>query len=282
MAFPIVYTPEALALGDKPKFVSATDGDTPTIQAPIRMLGMDAPELHYGGATETNPGKFDKAFETFLAKAGRKLDPGLRQYLSKRLKMKASTRHIKAGKAAFEHFDAQLKSRLARTSERTGRPISPRSLFVMVSKQVFDRYGRLLAYVAPSYTPVERKRMAPAKRPTFNLQMMEDGHAISLIIYPNIPKPQDLDLVRQAVRNARHYRRGFWNNRVPLLHAFEFRWIVDTLTGKRTGPDRYCGDITTGRLYAPQHYYRVPEENRLWFFDEHVGKAFEMGFRIEA
>ena len=50
MAYPIRYQPEALALGDKPKFVSATDGDTPTIQVPIRMLGMDAPELHYAGA----------------------------------------------------------------------------------------------------------------------------------------------------------------------------------------------------------------------------------------
>jgi endonuclease YncB( thermonuclease family) len=38
-------------LGDTPKFVSATDGDAPTVQLCIRMLGIDAPELHDAGAT---------------------------------------------------------------------------------------------------------------------------------------------------------------------------------------------------------------------------------------
>lgn len=282
MAFPIRYTAEGLALGDKLKFISATDGDTPTVQGPIRMLGMDAPELHYGGATSKNPGKFDSMFETFLTKAGKHLDPGLKQYLGKRLKNKASTRHIAAGANARGHFERQVATRLARTSEITGKPIGPRSLFTMVSTQVFDRYGRLLAYVAPSYTAAERAKIPAVKRPTFNLQMIDDGHAISLLIYPNVPKEPDLELVRRAVARARQYARGFWAERTPLLHAHEFRWIIDTIGGRRDGPDRFCGDFTTARLYSPQQYYRVPAEHRLWFFPEHVGKAYEMGFRLEA
>jgi hypothetical protein len=154
-------------------------------------------------------------------------------------------------------------------------------MFTMVSKQVFDRYGRHLAYVAPSYTKEERGKIPESKRPTFNLQMMQDGHAISLLIYPNVPKPADLLRVRDAIRSARQHRRGYWGSATPLLHAYEYRWIVDTILGKRSGPDRYCGDFTTGALHKPEQYFRVPEENRLWFFDTDLGNAIAMGFELE-
>jgi len=281
MAYPIRYVPEGLALGDKPKFIEATDGDTPTIQVPIRMLGMDAPELHYAGASENNPGKFDKEMEKFASAKGKKLDPALLAYLKPRLKAKPSTRHIQAGRRAFDHFEQIRAQRLDRgKNARTGKPLVPRRLFTMVSTQVFDRYGRLLAYVAPAYTKAERDRIPESKRPTFNLQMMRDGHAISLLIYPNVPKPADLARVRDAVRSARQYKRGFWGGAAPLLHAYEFRWIADMIRGQREAPDRFCGDFTTGVLHKPESYHRVPEENRLWFFPEDVGKALAMGFRL--
>jgi len=278
MVFPIHYTPETLALGDKPKWVSATDGDTPTIQLPVRMLGMDAPELHYGGATETNPGKFDADFAAFLNKAGKSLDPGLKKYLQPRLKAKACSRHIAAGKVASDHFQEMVAERLKRVSEATGKELLPRHLFTMVASEVFDKYGRMLAYLNASYSKQEREAMPVAKRQTFNLQMLADGHATSLLIYPNIPKPTDLELVRKAMFNARTRKLGLWKSSTPLLHAFEFRWIVDTLDGKRQGPDRFCGDFTTGKLYPPQRYFEVLPENRLWFFAEDVGEAHDIGF----
>jgi hypothetical protein len=111
--------------------------------------------------------------------------------------------------------------------------------------------------------------------------MMQDGHAISLLIYPNVPKPADLLRVRDAIRTARQYRRGFWAAATPLLHAYEYRWIVDTIVGKRAGPDRYCGDFMTGALHRPEQYFLVPEENRLWFFEEDLGKAIAIGFKLE-
>jgi endonuclease YncB( thermonuclease family) len=281
MRIAIRYTPEALALGDKPVFVTATDGDTPTIQAPIRMLGMDAPELHYGGANEANPGKFDAAFAGFLAGAGKSLDAGLKAHLALRLDGAASTRHIQAGAAAHAHFGEIVAQRLRRVSEKTGKEIAPRKLFTMVAQQVFDRYGRLLAYVAPNTTHEEREATPPAQRPTFNLQMIQDGHATSLTIAPNVPKPADLQLVHDAIVTARRRRRGLWGLGRPLLHGFEFRWIVDTIAGKRQGPDRYCGDIATALLYPPQHYYKVPDERRLWFFGEDLGEALKMGFKLK-
>ncbi|MGE0114721.1 MAG: thermonuclease family protein [Steroidobacteraceae bacterium] len=279
MAFPIHYTPESLALGDKPKWVSATDGDTPTIQLPVRMLGMDAPELHYGGATETNPGKFDAAFASFLAKEGKNLDPKLKAYLAPRLKNKAGTRHIAAGKIASDHFQVMAAERLQRVSA-TGKELTPRHLFTMVATEVFDKYGRMLAYINASYTKVERDTVPVKQRQTFNLQMMADGHATSLVIYPNIPKPIDLELVRQAMAKARKDKLGLWKSATPLLNAFEFRWIIDTISGKRQGPDRFCGDFTTGKLYPPQRYFEVLPENRLWFFAEDVGEAYAMGFTL--
>jgi endonuclease YncB( thermonuclease family) len=281
MWLPIHYKSERLKLGDEPRFVGATDGDTPTIRVPIRMLGMDAPELHYAGATESNPGKFDREMERFATAKGKGLDPGLLKYLAPRLKAQPSTRHIAAGTAAKDHFEAIVAARLARgKNKKTGKALTPRHLFTMVSEQVFDRYGRLLAYVAPSYTKEERKKIPEARRPTFNLQMMQDGHAISLLIHPNVPKPADLERVREAVRSARQHKRGFWASATPLLHAYEYRWIADVIRGKRPGPDRYCGDFTTGELHRPQAYYHVPEENRLWFFDEHLAAALAMGFRL--
>jgi endonuclease YncB( thermonuclease family) len=281
MRIAIHYVPETLALGDKPKFIEATDGDTPTIQTPIRMLGMDAPELHYGGATEKNPGKFDTAFAGFLAGKGKNLDAGLKEHLAKRLDTSASTRHIEAGATAALHFRDIVAERLHQVSEKTGKEIAARKLFTMVSQQVFDRYGRLLAYVAPSYTKAERDATAPEKRPTFNLQMLQDGHATSLIIYPNLPKPADLTLVHTAMAAAKRAHKGLWKAGTPMLHGFEFRWIVDTIAGSRDGPDRFCGDFSTGKLYLPQQYYKVSDENRVWFFDQDVGAALSMGFKLQ-
>jgi len=278
MSYPISYTPEGLALADKPKFVSATDGDTPTISVPIRMLGMDAPELHFSGATESNPGKYDSDLENVLSGAGQNLDAGLQSYLAPKLQNGPSTRHILSGKESFGHFEKIVEERLKRISASSGNVLTPRRLFTKVSEQIFDSYGRMLAYLAPSYTKQERDAIPAIDRPTFNLQMIQDGHAISLLIYPNVPKPSDLDLVRTAISKARQYNRGVWGDVHEPLHAYEYRWLVRLVKGEGDGPNRYCGDVTTGRLYQPQKYFEVADENRLWFFERDRHHAIAMGF----
>ena len=280
--FPFTCTPEHLAYGDKPKWISATDGDTPTMELPVRMLGMDAPELHYGGATKKNPGKFDADFAKFLNGPGKNLDSGLKAELSNRLKANACTRHIISGDSAYNFFTALVAKRLDRGLGKNGKPLTPRHLFVMASTEVFDRYGRLLAYINASYTKKERQSIPAKKRPTFNLEMIQEGQAVSLIIYPNIPKPEDLELVQDAVSKARKGHKGFWKGSPEPLLPYEFRWIVDTISDahKRTGPDRYCGDITNANLYPPQLYYKVLPENRLFFFPEDLGDAHQMGFKL--
>ncbi len=279
--FAFTYTPENLAYGDKPVWVSATDGDTPTLQLPLRMLGMDAPEYHYAGASINNPGKFDKDIASFLKKTGKALDAGLQKYLKPRLSSNASTRQIQAGQAAFDHFKDIAAKRLDRGLGKNGKPLTPRHLFTMASKDVFDRYGRLLAYVNASYEKNERDKIPESKRPTFNLQMIQDGQAVSLIIYPNIPKEKDLELVQQAVKNARIHGKGFWKNPDTVLLPYEFRWIVDTIVGKRKGPDRYCADIVSGKLYPPERYFEVLPENRVFFFPDHLSQAIGMGLELQ-
>jgi endonuclease YncB( thermonuclease family) len=78
----------------------------------------------------------------------------------------------------------------------------------MASTEVFYHYGRLLAYVNATYEKKEREKIPAAKRPTFNLQMMQDGHAVSVIIYLNIPKLDDLKFAQEAVQTVRTKKKG--------------------------------------------------------------------------
>lgn len=261
------------------RWVSATDGDTPKVSLPIRMLGIDAPEYHYLGADQENPGKFDAEMRGFLSAAGSGLDAGLRAYLEPRLKGKPGTRQIFAGEKALQHFEKLKNQRLDPGQRYNKKRKTERRLYIMVAQEVFDKHGRMLAYINASYSQEEREAIPPAERPTFNLQMMQDGHAVSLLIYPNIPKATDLELVQNAVANARTARKGFWHGgEGRVLLAYEFRWIVDTIRGARSGPDRYCGNIFTGKLHQPQDYYKVMPENRLFFRSEHLKEAFKLGF----
>lgn len=279
--FTIKYTPEHLALGDTAAYESATDADTLEICLPVRMLGIDAPELHYQGADETHPEKYDTPLATFLTTVGKSLDNGLQTYLAPRLANSASSRQITAGRVSHKHFLDLVRIRLDRGVDVQGKPRSPRKLFIMVAEQVFDQHGRLLAYVNANYTKEEREQIPLCQRPTFNLQIMQEGYAVSLLIYPNVPKASDLQLVQDAVRVARQKRLGFWAQGDQVLLPYEFRWLVDTLAGTRDGPDRYCGDLTTGELFSPQQYYLVLPENRLFFYPQDINNAFKMGFTLK-
>ncbi len=73
-SYSFYYKPENLAFADKPVWVSSIDGDTPTLQLPIRMLGIDALEIHYAGATENNAGKYDTDMQGFLNNEVKNLD----------------------------------------------------------------------------------------------------------------------------------------------------------------------------------------------------------------
>ncbi len=260
MSLAIKYESQRVQAGVA-RWLDVVDGDTPEIQLAIRLLGIDAPETHYPGTTK--PTAYDKKLERLLdTHRAHFRSRGLRDYLAPKLADRPATRQLLWG----ERAKVALK-RLAveRLHQRAGGQTRYRNLYLTVGAQSFDQYRRLLAYIAP-----EEKN--PEKRRTFNLLLMEEGWAVNYIIYPNLPKPADWELLQQAVRQARQERLGFWKDETLLL-GYEFRFCVDTLYGKRSGPDKYALDITTGLLYQPHEYYRIEPENRLFILKEHLAQA---------
>lgn len=260
MALALEYESQRVQAGVA-RWMDALDGDTPEIQITIRLLGIDAPEMHYPGTTK--PNSFDKKLERLLETHRLQFrSRGLRDYLAPKLADRPGTRQLLWGQRAKNAFKEIVIDRLY---HRAGGQSRYRHLYLTVGEQSFDQYRRLLAYVAP-----EEKN--PDKRRTFNLLLMEAGWAVNYVLYPNLPKPDDWERVQKAVRQARQERRGFWEDETLLL-GYEFRFCVDTLLGKRTGPDKYCVDITTGILHKPQEYYLVEPENRLFILKEHLRQA---------
>lgn len=42
----------------------------------------------------------------------------------------------------------------------------------------------------------------------------------------------------------------------------------------------YCADVSTGKLYQPQHYYKVLPESRLFFYAMDLVGALKMNFQL--
>lgn len=150
---------------------------------------------------------------------------------------------------AREKLGELAEAYLTMVNPRTGRT-SQKRIYLTVGEQVFDQHGRLLTYGAP-------EEKDPKKRITFNLLLLQHGMAVSYPIFPNIPKPEDLKLVQEAVRKARGQKLGIWAEEDTLLLPYEYRFCVDTLRGKRRGSDKDCVDLTTGLIHQPQEYYTI-------------------------
>jgi hypothetical protein len=62
----------------------------------------------------------------------------------------------------------------------------------------------------------------PRPAGTFNLELVEAGHAAPFVIYPSIPGELDLPLLLEAAQAAVSAPRGIWANGETLL-AYEYR-----------------------------------------------------------
>jgi endonuclease YncB( thermonuclease family) len=254
---------------DAYKLTRITDGDTPFIEMPIRMLSIDTPEVHYPGTQK--PSVHDVA----LAELGKgmlwgkypKLPRLLAKYLGERLDAKAGTRQLEQGERSRVEYERMLGERMKTKSGR-----GTRKLFLRSSAETFDDHGRMLGYVAPSYDGDELAKMSLHDRRTFNFQLVEEGWAATFVIYPSLPKPADLTLFRNAAGTARTEKRG--HHADPLtLTGYEFRFCVKLLRGEAELPERSCADMSTGKLYRPEHYVAVRAEDRLFVWPDDVKKA---------
>lgn len=285
MSLRIFWQPDGInldQLGDK-RLTDISDGDTPKIEMSIRMLSIDTPETGPVARGMSKAEALELAAPTadWIESGRSPVTEALAEHLLPRLRRDRMAQvHWDQGAEAKAHFKAITAARLARPSGRA------RPLFLRAADERFDGYGRLLAYVAPSYSAEERRQMTRRERATFNFDMIASGHAASFIIYPAIPGEIDLPMTVEAARTAQQEGKGAWAD--PLcLTGYEYRMVeklmlvfqkvaqgVDVAPATWSGwIERYCVDVSTGLLYRPQDYVRVAPWNRLFLWRKDVRAA---------
>ena len=269
------------SLGDN-EFMRVSDGDTPLVSMSVRMLSIDTPESHYPG--RENPERHDEKLQQlalWITQGKAPIEPDLAAHLHSKL---ATGRAGTLQKSQADQASAELKRS---TDEKLTRPNArKRPVFLRAANRPFDEYGRLLAYVAPSYTASELPAMTPADRATFNLLMVDSGWAAPFPIYPSLPKYADLNLLREAARAAHDGARGIWSGPLSLI-GYEFRmcyklWNVtkDLVAGETVSSrereswiTRYCVDMVTREIFPPQEYIRVKPYDRIFLWPQDVNDA---------
>ncbi len=280
----IFWDPQGVSidsLGAK-TLLRTTDGDTPYVSMSIRMLSIDAPETHYPGRTA--PSRHDEnlaQLALWLEQGKAPVEDGLAAYLHPRLATgQAGTLQLQQGQqatAALEQMQDQLLTRPTGTR---------RNLFLRTADERLDQWGRLLAYIAPSYSNQELATLSVWERATFNLLMVRAGWAATFIIYPSLPKYEDLVMMRDSAKEAYLMGRGVWANPLSLA-GYEFRMVIKlynvtqrlvagesvSSSVRKSWIERYCVDLTTRSIYYPESYVRVAPYNRLFIWPKDVTEA---------
>jgi endonuclease YncB( thermonuclease family) len=255
------------------------DGDTPTIDQAIRMVSVDTPEkAQYAGKPETAQPKLDRTRQRLTDGTYDALPADLRDYLVDKLTPDAAARHIAASDRATTAFIALLTERLTRptgTVRRTG---------VIPTGEIIDTHGRMLAYLVPWYDSDE----LPAdkndpKRRTFNLDMVANGWGAPFMIYPSLPKNDDLHLFMTDARVAWDEPRGAWDEfGRDVLLGYEYRMCIKLAdvddppaAAIKNAFERSCVDLRTVTDVGPYGWADVPPPERLWYWtkDAEAAKA---------
>jgi endonuclease YncB( thermonuclease family) len=277
----ILWSPAGVnlpSLGSR-SLIDVSDGDTPNIRMPIRMLSIDTPEVT--AKSEAGASKVDAQFKELSEWIKNEKAPVsktfARHILPKLENSNAGTLQYLQGKKASAHHKNIIEQRLTRTNG------SKRKLFVRSPEKPFDGYGRLLAYVAPSYSAKERASMSRKERATFNLNMLESGWAAPFILFPSIPGELDLPLFIEASVNAMEQKKGQYEDTLS-MPGYEYRMCEKLygITKKLVSGDsmrysqkiawrsRYCADMRNRKLYGPEEYMNIPEPYRLWIWPDDV------------
>lgn len=284
-AVEIFWTPAGVTMSSNETraLVDISDGDTPNIRMPVRMLSVDTPEVT--ARSDETARRIDTKFAQLAEWIGQGKAPisgPLGDFLRPKLATgTAGTLQFTQGKAASAFAKQNAETRLTRPNG------SKRNLFVRMDKSnAFDDNGRLLAYVAPNYSAAERKQLTREERSTFNLDMVREGWAATFVIYPAIPGEVDLPLLLEDAETARAKSLGIWADRHTLL-AYEYRSLerlfqiteklvrgADLSAAERFGwRERYCIDMRTRVLHGPEDYFDISPVYRLWLWPRDVQDA---------
>jgi endonuclease YncB( thermonuclease family) len=283
-AVQILWSPAGVTLSalDPLELVDVTDGDTPNLRLPVRMLSVDTPEVT--ARTDQRAQAIDQEFAQlaeWIEQDRAPISRPLAQFLLSKLTTgRAGRLQLQQGRDASTFAKQRFQERLTRPDG------SQRKLFVRIADSPFDNNGRLLAYIAPNYSEKERRTLTRAQRATFNLDLVEAGHAAPFVIYPSIPGEFDLPLLLEAASGAVSEPRGIWANPETLL-AYEYRAmeklfrvtrkIVNNQPLKpgeaRSWRERYCVDMRTRSLHGPEDYFGIAPEYRLWIWPHDLNEA---------
>lgn len=248
---------------------NVSDGDTPRILQPVRMVSVDTPEkAGYAGRPEVAQPKLDECRQRLESGFYPDIPAPLAGYLVDRLDGDAAARHIAAGDEASVRFSLLLADRLTR---ETG---TRRRVATIPTGEAIDRYGRLLAYLAPWFSGTPTDPLPPPSDParrTFNLDMVASGWAAPFLVYPSLPGNADLQLFLDDARAAWAGRRGAWEaHGETLLLGYEYRLCVKLGTeatakdGMEAAFQRVCVDLRTLTAVGTTGWSDVPPPERLW------------------
>ncbi|MBU6998057.1 MAG: hypothetical protein HXS42_10390 [Theionarchaea archaeon] len=80
--------------------------------------------------------------------------------------------------------------------------------------------------------------------------------------------------MREATITARTNQLGIWQHIDSTVLPMELRFLT-----RREPPSKHCVDLDLNLLYPPYLYFKVPIENRLFFYRRDVLTAVAHKFR---
>lgn len=282
------------------------DGDTISIHldgsGAVRFLGIDTPEKAFDLSGQGRPGLDDPRWANYLSDPFAPefgpfpLETALEAHLRARANPAAAVNHFRHGEAARSALTQLVQDDMT----ALGQAPSAFGFFLSFSYEVFDAYGRFLAFINRNQP---RTDAAPPRPLTYNERMLERGASLPYFIWPNIAPFRDAESVLDAVvpvgraadlaqqssslRRARDFVKaaraaglGVFDPADPLqLEAFEVRYL-----GRREAPNRAVIDLSKNEnlLLRPQSYFKIPNpEDRLFIPSEFVPAFVAKGWRLE-
>ncbi len=259
------------------KLVRTSDGDTPVIEQPIRMVSCDTPEkAGYAGNPTLSQPKLDTCRQRLQGGFYPQVPAALSNYLIAKLTPDAAQRHVDAGYEATRVFDQLLESRLLRPDGNR------RNLGIIATGEILDTYGRMLAYFAPWYSGVNDPLppIGDPRRDTLNLNMIENGWAAFFPVYPSLPKNLDMNRAIAAAEAAWDNKAGAWAQfGNDFLLAYEYRACIKLGTAATSADgianafQRACVDLRNLRVMGKFGFDNVPPCYRLWVWEDDLAEA---------
>lgn len=280
------------------------DGDTIGVHMQgsggVRFLGIDTPEKNFELPGFSGQRRLDSPeWEAYLTSPFQApfggLDAELVTHLQGRIGAGAGINHRLHGDNAEQALIALVQADI----NALGQNLDTFGFFIAFAFEVFDGYGRFLAFINRNQVNPN----VPGPRPlSYNERMLERGASLPYFIWPNIDPFREVPLLsaviapgtanqvaqntpalnrsRGFVQQARANGTGVFDPANPLrFEAFEIRYL-----GRREAPNRAVIDLSKNDdvILRPQNYFRIPNpEDRLFIPLPFVPLFVSRGWKLE-